>query len=528
MRPIWNSGSRVPGGVTAGTLVMQNYGNLVYYGTKGEVIWYSDSNARAHTVPLGVRCGASSAISEHGDDKTPRECASLCDSTAGCKGFEHWPKCVLLDTLGCGESSVDTYTKDAPGYTQVVKACIKGNDISTHASKTVAECAALCDADASCEAFEHGKKYRVFKTKNSPLTGGKVSSFSSYWGNHPMFHPNEVLGDDGDYKTWLCPDRATCWITMDLGSVKTNVGSFRMKNTRNRGYNDRGTKNYKIETSTDNTNWSTAATGSLFPTTWLEIATNSGPTSVRYVKFTAESWYGHGAGLGYLQAVRHVHEPPPAGVRATDECGLKSDKEKVDTPQVCRGGAQNTDLYVAGDPQGGVLYRGIYGEVDWRSNGDQKPGTVSSRTTEQSIEGLVSIAVNKDFCIGGGVIAYAQIAGIAKFGLKYNSKGCLSSTAALRAQGKAAVAGPMCQCLGNAKRDDLEWYQICSDWAAFGGFIQIGIELDDMCSGEKPDLHMSATGGIKIKVFGFAIEIDMPELVILDKEGGGKDLFGPL
>jgi hypothetical protein len=529
MRPIWNSGSRVPGGVTAGKLVMQNYGNLVYYGTKGEVIWYSDSNARAHTVPLGVRCGASSAISEHGDDKTPRECASLCDSTAGCKGFEHWPKCVLLNTLGCGESSVDTYTKDVLGYTQLEKGCIKGHDIATHASKTAAECAALCDADAACEAFEHGKKYREFKTKSFPLTGGKVSGFSSYWGNHPMFHPNEVLGDDGDYKTWLCPDRTSCWVTIDLGSVKTAVSSFRMKNTRNRGYHDRGTKNYKIETSTDNTNWSTAATGSLFTNTRLDFATNTGPTSVRYVKFTAESWYGYGGGLGYLQAVQEVSETPPAGVRATDECALKSDKVKVDDPEQCVGGIENTDLYVAGDAQGGPLYKGVYGEADWRSNGDLKPGTVTSATTEQSIEGKVSIRVEKNVCFGQGMIAYASIYGMAEFGLKYNSHGCLSVAAALRAQGKAAVAGPLCVCKGQRK-GTAKWWQggLCHDAAAFGGFIQIGVEMDDICTGEKPDIHLSVSGGLRIQVLGFALNLDMPEIVIIDKEGSGKDLFGPL
>jgi hypothetical protein len=47
----------------------------------------------------------------------------------------------------------------ASGYTHLPAACVHGNNIELHKRKTVAECAAICDANPSCLAFEYGVEY---------------------------------------------------------------------------------------------------------------------------------------------------------------------------------------------------------------------------------------------------------------------------------------------------------------------------------------------------------------------------------
>ena len=47
----------------------------------------------------------------------------------------------------------------APGYTHFPMTCVNHHNIELHAGKTVAECAAICDANALCLAFEYGVDY---------------------------------------------------------------------------------------------------------------------------------------------------------------------------------------------------------------------------------------------------------------------------------------------------------------------------------------------------------------------------------
>ena len=47
----------------------------------------------------------------------------------------------------------------APGYTHLPMTCVNHHNIELHAGKTVAECAAICDANALCLAFEYGVDY---------------------------------------------------------------------------------------------------------------------------------------------------------------------------------------------------------------------------------------------------------------------------------------------------------------------------------------------------------------------------------
>ena len=47
----------------------------------------------------------------------------------------------------------------ASGYTHLPATCVHSSNIELHKGKTVAECAAICDANPSCLAFEYGVEY---------------------------------------------------------------------------------------------------------------------------------------------------------------------------------------------------------------------------------------------------------------------------------------------------------------------------------------------------------------------------------
>jgi len=47
----------------------------------------------------------------------------------------------------------------ASGYTHIPKTCVHSSNLDLHKGKTVAECAAICDANPLCLAFEYGVEY---------------------------------------------------------------------------------------------------------------------------------------------------------------------------------------------------------------------------------------------------------------------------------------------------------------------------------------------------------------------------------
>ena len=61
---------------------------------------------------------------------------------------------VLVAAASLPAAEADSST--ASGYTHIPAACVSGNNIELHKGKTVAECAAICDANALCLAFEYG------------------------------------------------------------------------------------------------------------------------------------------------------------------------------------------------------------------------------------------------------------------------------------------------------------------------------------------------------------------------------------
>ena len=76
------------------------------------------------------------------------------------------------------------------------------------------------------------------------------------------FSASEVLKDDGDSSIWLAPDGQTSWFTIDLQQTAP-VRLFKLRNTQNDQYKDRGTRKYMIETSLDKITWVRVAAGEL-------------------------------------------------------------------------------------------------------------------------------------------------------------------------------------------------------------------------------------------------------------------------
>ena len=66
---------------------------------------------------------------------------------------------VALAAASLADSKHHHRLMTASGYTHLPATCVHGNNIELHKGKTVAECAAICDANALCLAFEYGVEY---------------------------------------------------------------------------------------------------------------------------------------------------------------------------------------------------------------------------------------------------------------------------------------------------------------------------------------------------------------------------------
>jgi hypothetical protein len=163
---------------------------------------------------------------------------------------------------------------------------------------------------------------------NVALNKSIIASSGYYDAGSEVFEtPNIVdgkVGDTGtgfDWSFWLTPQgQNTGYAVIDLGSLYT-LSSFELQDTHNRGYNDRGTKDYHIQLSTDNVTYTTAVTSGFTQTEWsnLDWKTNtlSTPITARYIKFVIDSGYGgQSAGLNELRAYGHDAVPEPTSIAA--------------------------------------------------------------------------------------------------------------------------------------------------------------------------------------------------------------------
>ena len=147
------------------------------------------------------------------------------------------------------------------------------------------------------------------------VTDASISSQGS-WHTDPsydslLWSASQVLVDDGDQWAinggiWLTPNLGASWFILDLLGEYT-LEYFNIKNIRNADYDDRGTNTFKIEVSADQWYWTEAV-----PTTTLEWNldlqqfNSNVNAAVRYVKFTVVTFYNHGGGLGFFEAVAGV------------------------------------------------------------------------------------------------------------------------------------------------------------------------------------------------------------------------------
>jgi len=109
-------------------------------------------------------------------DTSISECAEMCDNTDECVAFEYGVArggagkyksrdCQLQSSSNYKDCSgehhnLDLYIKPIDvGYEKIDAGCVNGHNIVLYHHKTIPECAALCNANDDCEAFEYGVDY---------------------------------------------------------------------------------------------------------------------------------------------------------------------------------------------------------------------------------------------------------------------------------------------------------------------------------------------------------------------------------
>jgi hypothetical protein len=156
---------------------------------------------------------------------------------------------------------------------------------------------------------------------DSLLSQGMPVTGSAYYNAGSEVFPfgNVTDGNFGDTGTpynwsfWLSPQDQNGFVTIDLQNLYS-VASFKVQDTHNRGYYDRGTDGFQILLSTDNVNFTSVVTSSFTSSEWsnLTIKTyNITPTTAQYVQFLVDSRYGSSAGINELQVYGNPVPLPP-------------------------------------------------------------------------------------------------------------------------------------------------------------------------------------------------------------------------
>ena len=103
---------------------------------------------------------------------------------------------------------------------------------------------------------------------------------------------------------WLTRDNTAGSLTVDL-QAPYELARIELTNTHNARYNDRSTRDFRLELSSDAETWQEVAAGSLVQAEIRVpyIVFLPPGTVARFVRFHADSWYGAGAGLAELRAI---------------------------------------------------------------------------------------------------------------------------------------------------------------------------------------------------------------------------------
>jgi len=273
-------------------------------------------------------------------DPNPRACLEYCQKKDFCKFWTFFQDTYICEALSdcnsfltsCDDcTSGDIGCGPAPpveGCTQS-GLCIGGEAIGRgFVTDTEADCNAACLASSEpCQyASFNGQGNLCLLTLDCPALNPCESCthaqatcvqnqciMPSIIEEDPTKYPETTAETvfinecDGNRNYWLLvPEADNQGFTVDL-SCQAAINKFLVKNTH--GYppaSDSGTKEFKIEVSEDNVNWIEAAQGTLQDVRDLGQCKSpveefsSSVASGRYIRFTAVSFYGKGAGLQYL------------------------------------------------------------------------------------------------------------------------------------------------------------------------------------------------------------------------------------
>uniref|UniRef100_A0A6U6BW00 F5/8 type C domain-containing protein n=1 Tax=Guillardia theta TaxID=55529 RepID=A0A6U6BW00_GUITH len=127
-------------------------------------------------------------------------------------------------------------------------------------------------------------------------------------------HVSHLLDDDGSDgpgHCWLLSDGQGGEFVVDLGS-KRDIYAVAIRNTGGGGGGNRGTREFSLEVSNDMIEWFCKVKGELSNVDHgkgqLQAECFELHCKARYLRFTAESFYGKGAGLNSFRVVGYKHK----------------------------------------------------------------------------------------------------------------------------------------------------------------------------------------------------------------------------
>ena len=198
-------------------------------------------------------------------------------------------------------------------------------------------------------------------------------------------------GDESEDTMWLSPYDAVMdesYFVLDLGCEQLFKG-IRVRNTRNREANSRGTQKFSVYIrKTENGPWTKVLTEELqdarnVKDVPLEEFLFESKVIARHIKFVSESHYGNGGGIQYLELVKCL--PLKKVSYPGEDIVRESTSNVTDTPEKCLD-------FCKSNPQCKFF--------TWQEEGCWIKSGVVRKTLQEDTENLVSGSK----CIGGKFI----------------------------------------------------------------------------------------------------------------------------